>query len=119
MKLPVMDTKNVAPTIANVSSACTKRGSAVAQFGVEDVAQRVAEEIDAEDGQHDRQAREDRDPWRGRRVFLGAALQHEAPGRHRPLPAGPEMGEPRLGRIACPTKAVMMTRNGPITLGTM
>src|SRR5437762_7361867 len=36
--------------------------SALAQLRVEDVAQRVAEQIDAEHGQHDREAGEDRDP---------------------------------------------------------
>ena len=44
--------------------ACGERAgvggrSAVAQFGVEGVAQGVAEEAEAEDGQRDRQARED------------------------------------------------------------
>ena len=43
------------------------------ELGVEGVAQGIAEEAEAEDGQRDREAREDWDPRRCRSVFLGAA----------------------------------------------
>jgi hypothetical protein len=49
------------------------RESAVAQFGVKSVAQRVAEEAEAEDGERDRKARENGDPRRRRGVFLGTS----------------------------------------------
>ena len=78
--------------------------SAVAEFGVEGVAQRVAEEAEAEDGQRDREAREDRDPRRRRGVFLGAALQHQAPGRDRLLHAEAEIGERSFGEDRLPDK---------------
>src|SRR5271168_5593032 len=73
------------------------RGSAVAQFGVEGVTEGVAEEAEAEDGQRDREAREDRYPGGRRGVFLGAALQHQAPGGDRLLDAEAEIGERGLG----------------------
>src|SRR5262252_252385 len=71
--------------------------SAVAQFWVERVAQCVAEEAEAEDGERNRKTWKDRDPWRGRRVFLGAALQHQPPGRGRLLHAEAEIGERSFG----------------------
>ncbi len=48
--------------------------------GVEDVAQAVAQQVEGEDGDHDRDAGEDRDPRRG--FEIGAAfVEHVAPGR--------------------------------------
>ncbi len=49
-------------------------GSAFAQFRIQHVPQRVAEQAHAEHRQRDREAREDRDPRRGRGVFLGTSL---------------------------------------------
>src|ERR1700736_3867755 len=68
------------------------------QLRVEGVAQRVAEQAEAEHGERDRDAGEDRDPRRGRGVFLGAALQHQAPGGDGLLHAEPEVGEQSLGQ---------------------
>ena len=44
-----------------------------AQLGIEDVAKGVAEEVEAEHREGDRQAREDGDPGRALGVFLGPA----------------------------------------------
>ena len=49
-------------------------GSALAQLRIQHVPQRVAEQAHAEHRQRDREAREDRDPRRGRGVFLGTSL---------------------------------------------
>src|SRR5713101_5710248 len=68
-------------------------GSALAQLGVESIAQGVAEEADAEHGERDGEAREDRDPRRRGSVFLGAPLQHQAPGGGRLLHTEAEIRE--------------------------
>src|SRR3974390_3141212 len=55
----------------------------VAQPRIEDVAQRVAEQVSAEHRQADGGAREDHQPGRGAYVFGRRIRQHAAPGRMR------------------------------------
>src|SRR6266550_2953844 len=69
-------------------------------LGIERVPEAVADEVDAKDDGHDRQAWEDRQPPRGlpgkrRRVCLGVVDEH-AEGRSRRLDPEPEEGERRL-----------------------
>src|SRR5215471_4715951 len=67
-------------------------GSAIAQLGIHGIAKRVAEQTEPEHAERDRNARKDRDPWRRGGEFLGAALQHQSPGRDRT--ATPPPGSP-------------------------
>ncbi len=59
------------------------RHALIAQPRIEDVAQRVAEQVGAEHRQADGDAREDHQPGRGAHVFGGRFRQHAAPGRMR------------------------------------
>ena len=64
-----------------------------AQARVERVAQRVAEEVESEYAEADREAREDRHPGRGFGELHRGAAQHQSPGRGRLLHAQAEEGE--------------------------
>src|SRR5262245_52499542 len=66
------------------------RSAAAAQLRIPGVAERVAEEIEREHGQADRQPRKDGEP--GRLLHEGAAraAQHQPPGRCRRLRADAE-----------------------------
>src|SRR5438552_697278 len=63
--------------------------------GVEGVAQPVAEEIDGEDGQHDREPRKGREPPR-RGDVVPSVGEHPAPGGRGRLDAQPQEGQRRL-----------------------
>ena len=65
------------------------------QLRIEPVAQGVAEQVEAEHGERDGDAREDRDPRRALGVFRPAP-QHQAPGRDRLLHAEAEKRQRRL-----------------------
>ena len=68
-----------------------------AEPGIEDVAQPVAEEVEAQHDDHDREAGEDRQPRAD--VDIGSrGAQHAAPGSLRRLRAEPEEAERRLGQ---------------------
>src|SRR5690242_17621267 len=51
------------------------------ELGVEPVAQRIAEQVEGEDGERDGEAREEDHPRRLAVEIRGVARQHEAPGR--------------------------------------
>ena len=74
-----------------------RRSSAVLQPGVVPVAQPVAEQVEPEHGQGDRDAGVDREARRGEQQLL-ALLQHPAPRRGRRRGAEPEEGQRRLGQ---------------------
>src|SRR5579885_2450398 len=67
-----------------------------AETRVEDVAQPVAEEVEAEDGEHDREPREDSHPDVGVDEAAGVG-EHVPPGGFRRLGAEAEEAERRLG----------------------
>ncbi len=54
----------------------------LAQFGIEHVAKRVAEEIEPEYSQGNCEAGKYRYPRRALGVFLGTTLEHETPSRY-------------------------------------
>src|SRR5882724_1251744 len=68
------------------------------------VPQRITEEVEAQDGQADRQPRENREPRGLLHEGAARAAQHQAPRRGRRLGADPEEGERRLDqdRVAEP-----------------
>src|SRR5215831_16501179 len=73
--------------------------SAVAsQLGVPRVAERVAEQIEAEHGETDGQARKDREPRRLLHERAAGAAQHEPPGRRGRLGTEPEEAERGLNQ---------------------
>src|SRR6266852_4952539 len=88
-------TSSTLPSMASSFEKIATR-SAIAQLGIQGIAERVAEQTEAENGERDRKTRKDGDPWRRRGVFLGAALQHQAPCRRRLLHAEPKIGQRRL-----------------------
>src|SRR2546428_6954251 len=59
------------------------RASLGPQPGVERVAQRIAEQIEGEDGEADREPGEDRHPRRRLGELDGGAAEHQAPRRRR------------------------------------
>ena len=61
--------------------------SARPQLGIQRVAHGIAEHVEAEYGERDREAWEYRDPWRALGILLGAAAQHQSPSRRRFLHA--------------------------------
>src|SRR5262245_1305706 len=63
------------------------RESSNLQLWVEPIAQRVAEQVEAEHGERDGNARVDRHPWRALGIFLGTTAQHQAPRGYRLLHA--------------------------------
>src|SRR5581483_7263877 len=66
------------------------------QFGVKQVPEAVSQEIYTENGDENRYAGEDREPWRARHVAAPFA-QHRAPGRYVSRHAEPQKAEARLG----------------------
>src|SRR5260370_15121074 len=88
-------TSSTLPSIASSFEKIATR-SAIAQLGIQGIAERVAEQTEAENSERDRKTRKDGDPWRRRGVFLGASLQHQAPCRRRFLHAEPKIGQRRL-----------------------
>ena len=68
---------------ASAIASMRRPASQVPLSGVEDVAQRVAEQVGAEHGETDGDAGEDHQPWRGAHVFGCRLRQHAAPRRMR------------------------------------
>src|SRR5260370_40751906 len=70
------------------------------------VPQRTTEEVEAQDGQADRQAREDREPRGLLHERAPGARQHQTPRRRRRLRADPEKRKRRLDqdRVAAPDR---------------
>src|SRR5260370_15796509 len=88
-------TSSTLPSMASSFEKIATR-SAIAQLGIQGIAERVAEQAEAEDCERDGETGKDRDPRRRRGVFLGAALQHQAPGPGRLLPPQPALGHHAL-----------------------
>ena len=65
---------------------------------IEDVAQRIAQEIRAEDGEAEGEAGEDHEPRRGADILRGRLRKHAAPGRMRLGNAETEEGERGFGQ---------------------
>ena len=74
------------------------RASALPQLRVERVPERIAEEVEAEHAEADRDAREQRDPRRLLGVRRGGAREHQAPRRRRLRRAEPQVRQGRLGQ---------------------
>src|SRR5580765_3519435 len=70
------------------------------------VPKRITEEVEAQDGQADRQAGKDREPRRLLHERAPGAREHQTPRRRRRLSADPEEGERRLDqdRVAEPDR---------------
>jgi hypothetical protein len=72
--------------VEGIATAC----SPLAQFRIDRVAQRVAEQAETEDCQRDRQTRKDRDPWRrpfpvewnAQPLALGSFVDRSPPAAH-------------------------------------
>src|SRR5258708_37287983 len=88
-------TSSTLPSMASSFEKIATR-SAIAQLGIQGIAERVAEQAEAEGCERDGETGKDRDPRRRRGGFFGAALQHQAPGRGRLLHAEAEVGQRRL-----------------------
>src|SRR6266849_5991869 len=67
-----------------------------AQLRIERVPKRVAEEVEGEDRQADRETREDRHPRRRLGEVHRCAAQHQSPRRRRLLDAEPQEGQGSL-----------------------
>ena len=67
-----------------------------AEYGIERVAQGIAEQVEAEHREADSDSLEDRYPGGALGVLLGPALEHQAPGRSRFLNPQPQERQNRL-----------------------
>src|SRR5262245_5280497 len=80
------------------------------------VTKRITEEVEAQDGQADGQAGEDREPRRLLHERAAGARQHQAPGRRGRLGADAEERERRLDqdRVAEPDRRDDQDRRGHV-----
>src|SRR5262245_6973621 len=80
------------------------------------VTKRITEEVEAQDGQADRHAGEDRKPRRLLHERTAGARQHQAPGRRGRLRADAEERERRLDqdRVAEPDRGDDQDRRGHV-----
>ena len=91
--------------------------SSAAQLGVPGVAQRVAEEVEAQDGQADGQAGKDRQPRRLLHEGAAGAAEHQAPRGRGRLGADAEEAQRGLDEDRVASQIDAMIRIGAVTFG--
>src|ERR1700682_4707915 len=87
-RLPSRESQRV---YTNLHTGC--QASERAELRIERIPQRIAEEVEGEDGQADRDAWEDAHPRRGLGNLDGRAPQHQSPGRRGLLDAQAQKGQ--------------------------